>query len=86
MKIGTILILTLMISTATCQDETDRKQERVVINNAVGLSIGVIFGIVVGIVFAVCATKFVALYQFVVRPAAWLVAKNLAQISMFNLR
>ena len=27
-----------------------------------------------------------ALYQFVVRPAAWLVAKNLAQISMFNLR
>jgi hypothetical protein len=54
MKIRTILILTLMISTATCQDETDRKQERGVINNAVGLSIGVIFGIVFGIVFVVC--------------------------------
>ena len=54
MKAGTILILTLMISAAICQDETDKKSERGVVGQAVGLSIGVIFGIVFGVVFVVC--------------------------------
>ena len=51
MKAGTILILTLMISAAICQDETDKKS---VVGQAVGLSIGVIFGIVFGVVFVIC--------------------------------
>ena len=53
MKVGTacILLLTLMISAAVCQDETERKQERDVVNNAVGFGAGVIFGIVFGVVF-----------------------------------
>jgi hypothetical protein len=54
MKPGNILILTLLISVAICQDETDRKQERGIVTNAVGLGIGVIFGIVFGVVFVVC--------------------------------
>ena len=55
MKAGTILILTLMISAAICQDETDKKSERGVVGQAVGLSIGVIFGIVFGVVFVIHA-------------------------------
>ena len=54
MKIETILILTLMISSAICQDETDGKQERSdrgVISD--GISIAAIFGIVFGIVFVI---------------------------------
>jgi type III secretory pathway component EscT len=50
MKAGTILILTLMISVAICQP-TERKQERGVVTNEVGL--GVIIGIVLGVVFVV---------------------------------
>ena len=54
MKAGTILILTLIISAAICRDEINKKQERGVVSNAVGLGIGVIFGIVFGVVFVVC--------------------------------
>ena len=54
MKAVTILILTLMISAAICQDETDRKPERGVVGQAVGLSIGVIFGIIFGVIFVFC--------------------------------
>ena len=54
MKAGNILILTIMISAVICQDETDRKQERGIVTNAIGLSIGVILGIVFGVVFVVC--------------------------------
>ena len=52
MKIGTILILTLMISSAVCQDETDGKQEqseRGVVTNVLG--VWAIFKIVFGIGF-----------------------------------
>ena len=56
MKVRTILLLTLMISAAVCQDETERKQERDVVTNAVGLGAGVIFGIVFGVVFGICFT------------------------------
>ena len=56
MKVRTILLLTLMISAAVCQDETERKQERGVVTNAVGLGDGVIFGIVFGVVFGICFT------------------------------
>ena len=79
MKAGTILILTLMISAVICQDETDRKPERGIVTNAVGLGIGVIFGIVFGVVFVVCI--FVSICCLPCR----LVTKNLAQIRFSHL-
>ena len=52
MKAGTILIMTLMISAAICQNETDQ-QERGVVTDGARLGIGVVFGIVFGVFFGV---------------------------------
>ena len=56
MNLGTILILTLMISSAICQNKTDGKQERSdrgVVSATAKIGIGAIFGIVIGIVFVI---------------------------------
>ena len=56
MKLGTILILTLMISSAICQNKTDGKQERSDrgdISDGIKLGAFAIFGIVFGIVFVI---------------------------------
>ena len=56
MEIKTILILTLMMSSAICKDETDGKQERSdrgLSDAAAPLGALVIFGIVFGIVFVI---------------------------------
>ena len=57
MKARFILILTLMISTAICQDETDRNQERGAVTDADRIGFGVIFGFVFGIIFVVCTIR-----------------------------
>ena len=60
MKIGTILIMTLMISSAICKDETEGKQQgkqersdRVSFSDGLKIGFWAIFGIVFGIVFVI---------------------------------